>query len=89
MMRAAIRAGALVVLAGYSLLRAPAVMAGPADYVSSPIVEEGEREIEFKTGTAKSRDGTRETQYSVGLGLGVTSWWSTEFSAKWHKEPGS
>jgi len=89
MMRAAVRAGALVALACHSLLGASLALAGPNDYVHTPIVEEGEREIDFKAGTAKSRDGSHETQYSLGLGLGVNSWWSTEFYAKWHKEPGT
>lgn len=87
-MRTAIRAGALVALALSSLSASSIAMAGPSDYVITPIVEEGEREIDFKAGTAKSRDGTRESKYSVGLGLGVNSWWFTEVYAIWHKEPG-
>ena len=67
--------------------RAPAV-AGPSDYVVTPIVEEGEREIDFKAGSAKLRDGSRESKQSLGLGLGVNSWWFTEFYAVWHKPPG-
>ena len=49
--------------------------AGPSDYVVTPIVEEGEREIDFKAGTRKLRDGTRESAWSIGLGYGATSWW--------------
>lgn len=64
-----------------------ASIAGPADYVHTPLVEEGEKEIELKAGTAENRDGTRESAYSLGLGLGVNSWWFTELYAKWHKEP--
>lgn len=84
-MRTALTAGALAALA--CLTAAPA-FAGPSDYVKSPIVEEGEKEIDFKAGTAKLRDGTRETAYSLGVGWGATSWWFTELYAKWHKEPG-
>lgn len=82
------RAGVRIALVCQSLLYASAALAGASDYVHTPIVEEGEREIDFKAGTAKLKDGSRETQYSLGVGLGVTSWWSTEFYAKWHKEPG-
>ena len=52
------------------------------------MVQEGEREIDFKAGTAKARDGTRESAHSIGFGYGVNSWWFTEFYAKWHKESG-
>jgi len=87
-MRTAIRAGALAALASSSLVTSQPAAAGPSDYVVTPTVEEGEREIDFKAGTAKRRDGTRESKYSAGLGLGVNSWWFTEIYAIWHKEPG-
>lgn len=86
-MRTAIQAGALTALALLSSLSTVA-QAGPAGYVLTPIVEEGEREIDFKAGSAKAKDGTRESQYSLGFGLGVNSWWFTELYAIWHKEPG-
>lgn len=71
------------------LLSSPmAALAGPADQVYSPIVVERERELEFKAGTLKQRDGTRLDAQSLSLGWGVTSWWFTELAAKWHKEPG-
>jgi hypothetical protein len=89
-MHFASRAGALVALAlALATLTAPSTtMAGPSDYVFTPIVEEGEREIDFKSGSAKARDGTRESKYSLGLGWGATNWWFTELYAIWHKEPG-
>jgi hypothetical protein len=78
---------ALAALAA-SLLALPSVsIAGPSDYVVTPLVQEGEREIDFKVGTAKAREGTRENAYSIGLGWGVTSWWFTEVYAKWHRTP--
>jgi hypothetical protein len=87
-MRSALQAGAFLALTA-SLLSLPAMsIAGPSDYVYTPAVEYGEREIDFKAGTAKSRDGTRESAYSLGLGWGVTNRWFTEVYAKWHKEPG-
>lgn len=67
---------------------APA-LAGPSDYVATPIVEEGEREIDFKAGTQKLRDGTRNSAWSIGFGYGATSRWFTEIYAKWHHEPGA
>ena len=88
-MQTAVKAGALAALA-LSCLSLPGIsLAGPSDYVFSPIVEEGEREIDFKAGTAEMRDGTRESKYSLGLGWGVNRWWFTEFYAIWHKEPGA
>jgi hypothetical protein len=88
MMRTAFRAGALAALSLQLLSLTTAAHAGPSDYVRTPIVQEGEREIDFKAGTAKNRDGTRESAWSLGLGYGVTNWWFTEFYGKWHKEPG-
>ena len=86
-MRSAIKAGALAALVSTAFVPI-AVMAGPSSYIYSPIVEEGEREVDFKAGTAKMKDGTRETQYSLGLGWGVNSRWFTELYAKWQKQPG-
>jgi hypothetical protein len=68
----------------------PAMLrAAPNDYVRSPIVEEGEKEIDFKTGVEKFRDGTSGTATSLGVGLGVNSWWFTELYGKWKREPGA
>lgn len=49
-MRAAIRAGALATLVLSSLSVTQTALAGPSAYVITPIVEEGEREIDFKAG---------------------------------------
>jgi hypothetical protein len=87
-MRTAVKAGALAALVSSCLGLPGIATAGPSDYVFSPIVEEGEREIDFKAGTAKNRDGTRESAYSIGLGWGVNRWWFTEVYAKGHKLPG-
>jgi hypothetical protein len=57
--------------------------------VVTPIVEECEREIDFKAGTAKALDGTHESAYSLGCGWGAKRWWFTELYAKWHKVPGA
>lgn len=87
-MRTPVRAAALIALALFSLSVAFIATAGPSDYVITPIVEDGEREIDFKAGTTKERDGMRKSKYSVGLGMGVNSWWFTEIYAIWHKETG-
>jgi hypothetical protein len=84
-MRSAALAGASLALAT-TFATIPA-LAGPADYVYEPAVEYGEREIDFKAGTAKLRDGDRESAQSIGLGWGVTQRWFTEFYAKWHQTP--
>jgi hypothetical protein len=78
---------ALSLAAVCGLIASPCALAGPAEYVSTPIVEEGEREIDFKTGVARSRNGSQESQTSIGLGWGVSSHWFTEVYALWHKEP--
>jgi hypothetical protein len=68
----------------------PAIgLAGPSDYVHVPNVEYGEREIDFKYGTAKPKDDSgRETASSLGFGYGATQWWFTEAYVKYEKNPG-
>lgn len=58
--------------------------AGPADYVYTPAVEAGEKEIDFKLGTAD--EDTRNTAGSVGLGYGANDWWFTEVYVKYAKD---
>jgi hypothetical protein len=75
-------------LAALCPLLVPAVLhAEPNDYVHTPIVEEGEKEIDFKTGFEKNKDKSSRTATSIGLGWGATSWWFTELYGKWHREP--
>ena len=69
-------------LFGCLLLPATVALAGPADYVYTPNVEYGEREIDFKIGTAKSSGQDRDSAASLGFGYGVTERWFTEFYAK-------
>jgi len=55
-------------------------------------VEYGEREIDFKYGTAKMKDsegGERESAGSLGFGYGATPWWFTEAYVKYEKEGSS
>ena len=61
--------------------------AGPADYVYMPTVEYGEREIDFKYGTAEQRpEDEREQVSSLGLGYGATEYWFTELYLKRERE---
>jgi hypothetical protein len=62
--------------------------AGPGDYLFTPTVEEGEKEIDFKFGTAKEPDGTRKTVSMLGFGYGATSYWFTELYLKHEREGG-
>lgn len=66
------------------LLSAAEYLSGPADYVYSPIVEEGEKEIDTKFGTQSPRNGddSRQSGASIGFGYGVNSWWFTEIYGK-------
>ncbi len=64
------------------------VHAGPHDSVESPIVVDGEKEIGLNWGIQKNRDGTSATAFSVGFGVGVTPWWSSEISVKYKRPAG-
>lgn len=56
--------------------------AGPAAYIYTPTVEYGEREIDFKYGSARQQDGTLRQVSSLGLGYGATEYWFTEVYLK-------
>ena len=89
-MHTVIKAGTapLLCLAVFLLFSA-GTQAGPlgsADYVYAPAVTEGEKEIDFKIGTTKARDGTRTSATSLGLGYGVNSFWFTEVYVKAKRE---
>lgn len=60
--------------------------AGPADYVYTPAVEYGEKEIDFKVGNARKSDDPRASAASVGFGYGATEWWFTEVYLKYKRE---
>lgn len=62
--------------------------AGSADYVYTPLVEQGEKEIDFKFGTAKQPDGSRQNVSSLGLGYGVNEFWFTEVYLKRESQAG-
>lgn len=69
-------------LAIFAALISAAVYAGPADYVYTPTVEYGEREIDFKMGSAAYADGRHRTDTSLGYGYGATEYWFTELYFK-------
>ena len=53
----------------------PAALAGPAEYVVPTVVEEGERELDFKAGTARLRGGGHAEQQSFGFGASIGPRW--------------
>ena len=63
--------------------------AGPADYVYMPTVEQGEKEIDFKLGSARNPSGGTTTQVaSLGFGYGATENWFTEIYVKTESDGG-
>lgn len=56
--------------------------AGPADYVFTPTVEYGERELDIKYGSARQPDGSDKQVGSFGFGYGVSENWFTEIYLK-------
>ena len=60
MLQLCVRKGALApaIFCLLTSLSAPG-HAGPLDYVLTPNVEQGEKEIDLKAGTSKARDGSR------------------------------
>ena len=69
--------------AALALAASSAAIAGPADYIYTPAVEYGEKEIDFKFGTGRQGDAAREAATSVGFGYGAKEWWFTEFYVKY------
>jgi hypothetical protein len=57
-------------------------VASPADYIFTPTVEYGEREIDFKNGSARQKDGTLAQASSIGFGYGAKEYWFTEIYLK-------
>ncbi len=58
------------------------VFAGAADYVYTPAVEYGEREIDFKIGATSPLAGNRAQGTSIGFGYGAKEYWFTEVYLK-------
>ncbi len=63
-------------------------VAGPADYIYTPAVQYGEREIDFKYGKASSVNGNGAFGANAGFGYGATEHWFTEVYLKREREDG-
>ena len=74
-----------LLLAG-ALLSPLRAFSEPADYVYTPAVEYGEKEIDFKAGSARKADDPRSSAASVGFGYGAKEWWFTEIYLKYKSE---
>jgi hypothetical protein len=72
--------------AALGLLCLQSAHAGPEDYVFTPMVDRGETELDFKSGSQDSHP--RKTVGTLGLGYGVNDWWFTEAYLKYAKEGG-
>jgi hypothetical protein len=72
-----------------ALLSPLAAHAGPSNYVYTPTVEYGEREIDLKYGIAHKDSDPRESAGSFGFGYGATQWWFTELYLKYKHEQGA
>jgi hypothetical protein len=75
-----------VVAAGVLLCLISVARADPADEVVSPIVEQGERELELKFGTQAKRGEPRFSAATLGIGYGVLAWWAAELELKYERE---
>jgi hypothetical protein len=64
------------------LIYAQHAFAGAADYVYTPAVEYGEREIDFKFGATSPVAGDSMQGASIGYGYGAKEYWFTEVYVK-------
>lgn len=78
---------ATLLVAG-ALFACDTATAGPADYVYMPSVSAGEREIDFKMGSARKIGEDPAAAASIGFGYGVNDTWFTEIYAKYKREGG-
>ena len=74
---------------GLAAMQGGIAVAGPADYVYTPAVEYGEKEVDFKYGSARQKDGTLKEVSSLGLGYGVSETWFTEIYLKRENQGGA
>jgi hypothetical protein len=77
----------LRLLAAVALALPVLAHADPDDYIITPNVEYGEREIDTKYGTERFKDqGLRNSAGSIGFGWGAREWLFLEGYLKYHKE---
>ncbi len=69
-------------LAAIGWMWAGAAIAEPSDYIYLPQVEVGEREVDFKFGSAQQAGGTNQAA-SLGFGYGASETWFTEIYLKY------
>jgi hypothetical protein len=82
------RASLWVALAAATAAFVTAAHAGPDDYVHTPAVEYGERELELRLGTATKSGEARQSAAALAFGYGATPWWFTEVYAKFERGGG-
>ena len=58
-------------------------LADPADYVFTPYVDTGTWQLAYGIGSEHDRDGSRETQQTLGLGGAPVDRWYTSVYAAW------
>ena len=64
-------------------MSATATHADPADYVFTPYTDIGKWQLAYGLGTEHDRDGSRETQQTLGIGGTPTARWYTSVYAAW------
>jgi hypothetical protein len=69
-------------------LHSGTTLAGPSDYVYTPQVEHGEREVDLKFGSARDGSGDRQQAWSIGYGYGASERWFSEIYAKFQSASG-
>jgi hypothetical protein len=67
---------------------ATSTLADPADYVFTPYTDIGKWQLAYGLGTEHDRDGSRETQQTLGLGGAPNARWYTSIYAAWAAEDG-
>ena len=68
----------------------PAWSVDASDYLLLPTVNQGEREIDWRTGIASAGPTMNaQTDYALGLGYGVTAHWFTELAFHYGQRQGS
>ena len=79
------KARATIVALLIAAAHGPVARADPDDYVSTPGVEYGEREVELCFGTASKYGEDRQSAGSIALGYGLTPWWFMELYGKFNR----
>ena len=78
------RAALCALLAGAAV----SASADPADYVFTPYSDIGMWQLSYGLGTEHDRDGSRETQQTLGLGGAPAERWYTSVYAAWAADDG-